>query len=79
MIMNRTDIEARIMQQIRQMPDREECTGDMDLMDEIGFSSIEVMELVSYVEEDFGVRITSRDLRKVATPEDLAELIAGKL
>lgn len=51
----------------------------MDLMDEIGFSSIEVMELVSYVEEDFGVRITSRDLRKVATPEDLAELIAGKL
>lgn len=79
MIMEKTEIKEKIMKQIRQMPDREECTADMDLMDEIGFSSIEVMELVSYMEEDFGVRITSRDLRKVATPEDLAELIADKL
>lgn len=77
--MKKSEIEMRIMKQIRQMPDRGDCTADMDLMDEIGFSSIEVMELVAYVEEDFGVHITSRDLRRVATPEDLAELIAGKI
>lgn len=79
MVMKKNEIETRIMQRIRQMPDRGDCTAAMDLMDEIGFSSIEVMELVSYVEEDFGVRITSRGLRRVATPEDLAELIESKL
>ena len=77
--MKRMEIEDKIMKIILGMPGHEDCTADMDLMDEIGFSSIEVMELVSYVEEVFGVRITSRDLRRIATPEDLAELIEGKI
>ena len=77
--MKRMEIEEKIMKIILGMSGHEVCTADMDLMDEIGFSSIEVMELVSYVEEVFGVRITSRDLRRIATPEDLAELIEGKI
>lgn len=77
--MKRKEIEEKVMKVILAMPGHEDCTSDMDLMDEIGFSSIEVMELVSYMEELFKVRITSRDLRRIGTPEDLAEMIEGKI
>lgn len=77
--MNRKEIEEKIMKMITEMPEREECTPDMDLMDEIGFSSIEIMELITCAEEIFDVRISSRDLRMVSTPEELAELIEEKM
>ena len=48
-------------------------------MDEIVFSSIEIMELITCAEEIFDVRISSRDLRMVSTPEELAELIEEKM
>ena len=41
--MKRMEIEEKIMKIILGMPGHEDCTADMDLMDEIGFSSIEVM------------------------------------
>lgn len=47
-------------------------------MDEIGFSSIEMMELISYAEKEFDVKIASRELRLVATPADLTRLIEEK-
>lgn len=77
--MNQREIEEKIMKLLTDMPECGECTPDMDLMDEIGLSSIEVMELITCAEEMFGIRISSRDLRMVSTPAELAELIEGKM
>lgn len=77
--MERARIEEMVMEMITKAPERAGCTVDMDLMDEIGFSSIEVMELIAWAEETFGIKISSRDLRLVATPEDLVDMIEKKL
>ena len=76
--MDRRQIEEKIMEEIKGISEGEEYSLDMDLMDEIGFSSIEMMELISYVEKEFDVKIASRELRLVATPADLTRLIEEK-
>ena len=77
--MERQKIEETLMKMINKAPERTDCTADMDLVDEIGFSSIEVMELIACAEETFGVKLNSRDFRTVATPEDLADVIEKKM
>lgn len=76
--MDRRQIEEKIMEEIKEISEGEEYSLDMDLMDEIGFSSIEMMELISYAEKEFEVKIASRELRLVATPADLTRLIEEK-
>ena len=76
--MDRRQIEEKIMEEIKGISEGEEYSLDMDLMDEIGFSSIEMMELFSYAEKEFDVKIASRELRLVATPADLTRLIEEK-
>ncbi|MCB7319419.1 acyl carrier protein [Lacrimispora sp. 210928-DFI.3.58] len=76
--MDRRQIEEKIMEEIKGISEGEEYSLDMDLMDEIGFSSIEMMELISYAEKEFDVKIASRELRLVATPADLTRLIEEK-
>ena len=41
--MDRRQIEEKIMEEIKGISEGEEYSLDMDLMDEIGFSSIEMM------------------------------------
>ena len=77
--MEKREMEQKIMELIRETAETEEVEKDMDLMDDIGFSSIEVMDLVAGCEAVFGVKISSRDLRRVFTPQDLIDLIEEKV
>ncbi len=72
--MKREEIQEHIMQWITKVTG-ETCTLEMDIMDEVGLSSIEVMELLARIEQFCGVRIGARNLRIVATVGDLAELV----
>ncbi len=76
--MDRKQIEEVIMKEVKEISETDECDLDMDLMDDFGFSSIEMMELVSYAEREFNVKIASRELRLVATPADLIALVEEK-
>lgn len=51
----------------------------MDLSDDLGLSSIDIMSVLVACEKKFSVKISAKDLRSVATPEDFAELIESKL
>ena len=76
--MKREEMEKEIMGWIREVADGDGISMDMDLMDDIGLSSIDVMDLVAKCEAAFRVKITSRDLRRVYTPADLADLIESR-
>ena len=77
--MKREELLKYVQNMVCQISGREECPPELDLMDEAGLSSIEVMALLSSLEEAYGIKIPSRELRFVATVEDLAELVWGKL
>ncbi len=79
--MKRENLEEKITAFILDVADigEEELDMDMELIDEIGLSSIDVMDLVSRCEAEFRIKITSRDLRVVYTPGDLADLVEEKL
>lgn len=77
--MKREEILENVQNMVGRLSDREECPPDLDLMDEAGLSSIEIMELLCSLEDTYGVKIAPRDLRLVATVEDLAGLVWEKL
>lgn len=76
--MNREEIEKKVKETVVGLAGLESCGLDMDLMDDIGLSSIEVMDLISGLEETYGIKIPSRSLRFVATVGDLVDLIQEK-
>lgn len=70
-----------VQKRILELLEREtgsQYTLDQDLMEEGCLSSLELMGLIASVEAEFRVKIPSRDLRFVATAEDLAELVCKK-
>lgn len=77
--MEKREMEQKITAFIREHSGMEEVDLEMDLMDDIGFSSMDVMDLVARCEAAFAVKISSRDLRRVYTPRDLADLVEKKV
>lgn len=57
----RMDISEELMQLIRSQSGRnaaEEFTPDSDLMEDLGFDSIQIMELFAVIEETYGITFT---------------------
>ena len=51
-------------------------TGDSDLVDDVGLSSVQIMELIENVEDEFEIAFPLNDLADVRTVNDLvSELI----
>jgi acyl carrier protein len=51
-------------------------TGDSDLVDDVGMSSVQIMELIENVEDEFEIAFPLNDLADVRTLNDLvSELI----
>ena len=46
-----------------------------ELVEDLGISSMDILTLISYLEEEFGIRITERMIRKVVTVGDLVDLV----
>ena len=46
-------------------------TGDSDLIDDVGMSSVQIMELIEYVEDEFEIAFPLNDLANVRTLDDL--------
>lgn len=77
--MDRKTVEESVLKRLRDTLERDDAYLDMELMGEEGLSSIEVMDLLSSLENEFRIRISSRELRKVETAKELADVIVEKL
>ncbi|MBQ2667151.1 MAG: acyl carrier protein [Clostridia bacterium] len=57
------------------MTETTNLTEEQALIDDLGISSMDILTLISYVEEEFHIRIPERRIRKIITIGDLVDLI----
>jgi acyl carrier protein len=56
--------------------DEDQVTGDASFMDDLGADSLDTVELVMALEEEFDIEISDEDAEKIATVQDAIDYIA---
>lgn len=69
------DILKRVIEVFSTMTEVEEITADSELIDDLEISSMDVLFLVSSMEEEFHIKVPEKALRKMFTIADVAEII----
>lgn len=74
------ELNREILSIVRNSTETEmEITENTHLIRQMGLSSVEIMMMVSELEDAFGVEISASDLRHVQTVGDLCRLVADLL
>lgn len=55
--------------------DKDDLTEDMDFQDDLNADSIELVELVMTIEEEFETEVSEEDLEKLKTIGDVIEYV----
>lgn len=73
-------IEAKVKQIIVDQlgVDEEEVTPEAKFIDDLGADSLDTVELVMALEEEFGIEIPDEDAEKIITVHDAIEYIREK-
>lgn len=74
-------IEERVKRRIAEQIsiDAEQVSRDQHLVNDLNFDSLDTMELVLAVEEEFGMEIVDEDAFKFQTVADVVDFVAGKV
>lgn len=75
--MCKEDILKKVIELFSTMSDAEEITPDSELIDDLGISSMDVLFLISSMEEEFKIKVPESAIRKMVTVDDVAEVIAS--
>ena len=59
--------------------DEEEITLDSSFIDDLGADSLDVVELIMALEEEFDIEIPDEDAEKVSTVGDVVEYIKSRV
>jgi acyl carrier protein len=75
------DVEAKVKEIIatQLMVDEEEVTPKSTLVDDLGADSLDVVEIVMQLEEDFDLEIPDEEAENVKTVQDIIDGIKRKL
>ena len=74
--MDYSKILQRVIDLFATMADTEdEITADSELIDDLGISSMDVLFLISSLEEEFKIKVPEKAIRKMVTVGDVAETI----
>lgn len=74
------ELNREILTVVRESTETEmEITEDTYLIRQMGLSSVEIMMMVSELEDTFGIEISPSGLRHVQTVGDLCRLVADLL
>lgn len=57
---------------------REECIPDASFIEDLGADSLDLVELIMELEENFGIKITDEELEKIRTIQDITDFIKRK-
>ena len=75
MMMGREKIFQFIVTVFSTMTDVETVRESDELIEDLGISSMDILTMISYLEEEFNITITEKMIRKVATVGDLVDLV----
>lgn len=75
--MCKEDILKSVIELFSTMTEAEEITPDSELIDDLGISSMDVLFLISSMEEEFKIKVPESAIRKMVTVDDVAEVIAS--
>lgn len=75
--MCKEDILKKVIGLFSTMSDAEQITPGSELIDDLGISSMDVLFLISSMEEEFKIQIPESAIRKMVTVDDVAEVIAS--
>ena len=75
--MCKEDILKNVIELFSTMTEAEEITPDSELIDDLGISSMDVLFLISSMEEEFKIKVPEKSIRKMVTISDVAEVIAS--
>ena len=74
------DIEQRVKKIVaEQLGVQEEISNDASFVDDLGADSLDTVELVMALEEEFGIEISNEDAEKITTVQDAIDYIREKL
>lgn len=77
--MNRQEVLKTVVGMFSMMTSAEEINESSELIDDLGISSMDILTLMSYIEEEFKIRITERNIRKIITVGDIVDFILNAL
>ena len=77
--MTRDEIFQFIVKVFQTMTDVENIQETDEVVDDLGISSMDILFLMSYLEEEFHIKITERMIRKVVTVGDLVTVVQRAL
>ena len=73
--MCKDDILNRAIDLFSTMTEAEEITEDSELIDDLEISSMDILFVMSSLEEEFQVKISEKDIRKMYTVGDVANVV----
>ena len=74
--MDYEEILERVINLLAAMKELEnEVTADSDLIEDLGISSMDVLFLITSLEEEFNVKVPAHAIRKMYTVADVAEIV----
>ena len=77
--MCKDDILKRVIELFSTMTEAEDITEDSALIDDLEISSMDVLLLVSGIEEEFGIQVPEKVIRQMVTIGDVAEIVGSLL
>ena len=75
------DVQKRIIELIAEQLDKDvsEITPEMSFADDLGADSLDLVELIMTVEEEFNIEIPDEEAEKIRTVKDIVEYLAKSL
>ena len=77
--MNRQGVLEKLIRIFSTMAEAEEITEQCELGDDLGISSMDLLTLISYIEEEFHIHISERSIRNIVTVSDVVDVILEAL
>lgn len=75
--MCKDDILKRVIELFSTMTEAEEITEDSELIEDLEISSMDVLFLISCIEEEFNIKVPEKAIRKMFTVGDVADVICA--
>lgn len=77
--MKRDEVLKIVIDIFSMMTDAKNISADSELIDDLGISSMDILILITYIEEEFHIRMTERNIRRIITVGDVVDVILHKL